>query len=90
MEEALIDVLKWFSRSDPLLAGCILALGSWIRTTNKKIDTHVDLKNSDPHPTCVLQRNSMRQLCSEIESIRQENREDHKELFEILRGRSNG
>lgn len=99
MEQTLVDVLKWlFSRSDPMLAGCILVLGYWIWNTNVKIDKHMDSKNREPHAFCEFQgieieatakrsEEAAAQLGAQMEKIRTENREDHQQIFNLLRGR---
>ena len=98
MEQTLVDVLKWmFSRSDPMLAGCILVLGYWIWKTNVKLDEHMDSKNREPHAYCELQgieieatatrsRESAAALAAQMEKIHSENRQDHQQIFNLLRG----
>ena len=94
MEESLVQVLKWlFSRSDPMLTGCLLILGYWIWNTNKKIDRHTDAKNKTPHTACEFQgidieAASVRAevVAEQVAEMRKENREDHQEIFAILRG----
>lgn len=87
MEQALVDVLQWlFTRSDPMLAACVLALCYWISKTNSKIDKHLDPKNEDPHPSCVMQQREFASLKGQVESWRAENREDHGKIFDLMRG----
>lgn len=87
MEQAFFDLLRTlFSRSDPMLAACILALGYWIRSTNKKLDRHMDSHNREPHAFCALQGKSIDSVSAQVSQWRTENREDHQQIFDLLRG----
>ena len=88
MEQVLVDVLKWlFSRSDPMLVFCFLLLAYWVRKTNKKIDAHLDPNNRHPHVSCEWGEKSYRLLTVQLEKQHTENRQDHQEIFGILRGK---
>lgn len=86
MEHAMVEFLKFmFSRTDPTLVFCLLLIVYWLQKTNKKIDKHIDKDNPSPHPVCELQRQAFRQVAENIDQYRKENREDHQEIFRILR-----
>ncbi|NLT67268.1 MAG: hypothetical protein GXX84_11760 [Acidobacteria bacterium] len=98
MEETLIDVLKWtFAKSDPMLAACILILAYLIYLVNRRqnrlygavsrrIDEHLSPHNRYPHVRCEWGENSYQELSKQLALQRQENREDHQEIFALLRG----
>ncbi len=94
MEQTLVDVLKWlFGRSDPVLVGCLLVLGYWQWNTSKKVAKHTDPKNKAPHTACEFQglditaaAKRAEAVAEQVSEMRKENREDHQELFAILRG----
>lgn len=88
MEQAIVDLIKFsFSRTDPMLVACLIAIVYWLRLTNRKIDRHIDQDNPAPHALCNLRAQSFQQVAENIEKYRKENREDHSQLFDLLRDR---
>lgn len=88
LESFVIEVLKWLlAKSDPMMISCFLILAIWQWRTAKLIAKHVDPKNHYPHPECEWGEKSYETLCEGLKEQRRENREDHQEIFSMLRGK---
>ena len=92
MESMIVEVLKFlFQRTDPILGSCLIAILIMLYKVNKKVDGHLDIKNKEPHPQCLIHggkfeelREDMRMQHTEtreaIETSRERTREDLQEL----------
>lgn len=97
MEDAALRLLELlWTRSDPLLVFCIILLGYWIHksnkasksallATNRRLEAHLDPKNRNPHPACEWAERNFNLLRESLTQQRTENREDHQEIFRLLR-----
>jgi hypothetical protein len=87
--ELLLDAAKWLlAKSDPMLIVCVLILAYWQRQTSRRLEEHLDpdpKNNPYPHPQCKEGETAYERLCRALETQRQENREDHQEIFRLLR-----
>jgi len=91
VENTIIEFVKWFlAKSDPLLAACILLLGYWNYKINQKIDEHIDAKNKHPHPCCEWGEKSYQALKDSLDQQHEENRNDHREILNMVIGEING
>jgi len=72
-------------RSDPILVICMLILGVWQHRTAKVLADHIDNRNMEPHPQITQAKAERKMLQERLEIIHRENREDHQEIFRLLR-----
>ena len=88
--ELLLDAANWLlAKSDPMLIVCIMILAYWQRDTSRKLARHLEpdsRRNPYPHPQCREGETAYERLCTALETQRRENREDHQEIFRLLRG----
>lgn len=97
--ETLLDAIKWaWDNATPkitLVFVMILAALQFVQfkkhsKTEKLLDHHLDPENRHPHPECEWSEKSYYALVGQLDKLHQENREDHKEILElILRHKSN-
>jgi hypothetical protein len=87
--ELLLDAAKWLlAKFDPMLIVCILILACWQRDTSRKLARHLEPdpeKKPYPHPQCKEEETAYERLCKALETQHRENREDHQEIFRLLR-----
>jgi hypothetical protein len=85
--EIFLEAAKWIvSRSDPVLVVSMLILGVWQHRTSKALAAHLGADNRYPHPQCFHGEQSYKSLAHQIDTVHAENREDHQELFRLIRG----
>jgi len=91
----LFDMLKWLwnNATPKLTLVLVMALGilQWLQikkqqATAKTLAHHLDPENKYPHPECEWSEQSYEQLCKQLEKLHEENREDHKEIRELILG----
>ena len=88
MENIIVDTLKWLlAKSDPTLIACFFVLAFWQWKTSKLIAKHLDPKNGYPHPDCKSGEAAYQMLCAELAKQHEENRQDHGQIFSLLRGK---
>lgn len=92
--EDLLEAARWmWNNATPkvtLVCVMILAVLQYFQNkkqgaTAKTLAEHLDPQNKYPHPACEWGERSYNLLCKELKQQHQENREDHQEIFRLLR-----
>lgn len=97
METLIIEVAKvLWAKADPMLILCVLVLiviqhrdRKASEALRQRLDAHLNpdpKENPYPHPQCKEGDDAYTRLCSALENQHRENREDHQEIFKLLRG----
>ena len=91
--EIFVKILELlWQKSDPMLIVCILViaylqyrLGKDHEAVKKQLNEHLDPKNEYPHPQCKSEKTSYESMEKQLALIHKENREDHQEIFKLIR-----
>lgn len=81
MEQIILELFKnLFSKTDPILASCLIAILIMLYKVNKKIDGHMDpdpKRNPAPHPQCTIHS-------GKIDDMIEDNKAQHAEIKTMI------
>jgi glutaredoxin 2 len=93
--ENLFEGLKWLwnNATPKVTLACVIVIAVLQYFQNKKqsktaetLAEHLNPKNKYPHPECEWGDKSYELLKTAVETNREENRDDHQIIFNLLRG----